>query len=55
VGADDGLGAGLAGFLAQQIWAIYRHFPFQGYWDWLVLFLLIALGTHLSFLPYLWR
>lgn len=55
MGADDGLGAGLAGFLAQQIWAIYRHFPFQGYWDWLVLFLLIALGTHLSFLPYLWR
>jgi hypothetical protein len=34
---------------------LYRLLPMEGTWDWLLLFLLLAAVTQLSFMPYLWR
>jgi len=48
-------GPGLSGFLAHGLWLVYQYFPLAGAWDWLLLFLLLGLGAHFVFLPYLWR
>ncbi|MGE0129077.1 MAG: hypothetical protein AB7U82_13445 [Blastocatellales bacterium] len=47
-------GPGLSGFLAHYLWIVYQHFPFEGTWDWLVLFLLLGGVVHFAFLPYVW-
>jgi hypothetical protein len=52
---DEVQGSGLAGFLAHALWKLYRHFPLEGSWDWLLLFLSLGMITQLSFMPYLWR
>lgn len=48
-------GGGLSGFLANALWHLYRYFPSSGRWDWLLLFFLMALLSHVLFLPHLWR
>jgi hypothetical protein len=48
-------GSGLAGFVAHLLWKLYPHFPMKGSWDWLLLFLLLAVVSQLSFVQYLWR
>ena len=48
-------GPGVSGFLAYLLWHVYRHFPFPGTWDWLLLIIALAALTRILFLPYLWR
>jgi hypothetical protein len=48
-------GPGLTGFVAHLLWQVYRYFPSPGGADWVLLFVLIAVASHLVFLPYLWR
>ncbi len=48
-------GGGIPGFVAYLLWHIYRFFPFQGTWDWLVLVVFLAFLIRLAHLPFLWR
>ena len=48
-------GGGLSGFLASLLWHVYTYFPFQGTWDWLLLVFVLAVASHVVFLPYLWK
>ena len=47
-------GGGLSGFLAHGLWHVYRFFPFEGTWDWLLLCFLLTAAIRLLFLPRLW-
>ncbi len=47
-------GGGISGFVAWLLWHVYRHFPFSGTWDWLVLCIGLAVLAPVLFLPYLW-
>jgi hypothetical protein len=48
-------GPGLSGFLAHVLWIPFQYFPSSGRFDWLILFVLLAGGANLLFLPHLWR
>ncbi len=48
-------GGGLSGFVAYGLWHVYRHFPFEGTWDWLVLVALYTVLVPSLFLPYMSR
>ena len=48
-------GGGLSGFIASLLWHVYVYFPFPGTWDWLLLVFVLAVASHVGFLPYLWK
>ena len=47
-------GGGVTGFLAHYLWMVYRYFPSSGQYDWLILFIVLALTVNFLILPYLW-
>ena len=44
-------GGGVAGFIAWLLWRVYVYFPFEGTWDWLVLFIFLAALTRVGAIP----
>ena len=48
-------GGGLSGFIAYGLWQVYQFFPFEGTWDWLLLVFVLAVASHVVFLPHLWK
>lgn len=48
-------GGGLFGFLAHYLWMVYRYFPSSGQYDWLLLFIVLALIVNFLVLPHLWN
>ena len=48
-------GGGLSGFIAWLLWQVYQYFPSQGRWDWLVLFVFLAVVTRSLALPSSWK
>ena len=48
-------GPGFSGFVADLVWHAYCYFPFEGTWDWLLLFILLAITVRAVHLPFLWK
>ena len=48
-------GGGLSGFIAWLLWQVYQYFPFEGTWDWLLLFIFVAVVTRLLAVPSSWK
>ena len=44
-------GGGLSGFIAWLLWRVYQYFPFEGTWDWLLLFIFLAVLTRVGAMP----
>ena len=48
-------GGGLSGFIAWLLWQVYVYFPFEGTWDWLLLFIFLAVLTRVGAIPASWK
>ena len=48
-------GGGPSGFVAWLLWRVYVYFPFEGTWDWLLLFILLAVLTRLGAMRSSWK
>lgn len=46
-------GPGLSGFIANALWHIYRYFPSQGHWDWLILIVGLDITWRILYIPFM--